>query len=171
MTNFQATIRTLFSYQDFELDFLIEELNKKVISISKGEKFITFFIAKYNHETRKLMYVNAGHNQPFITNGKEFHLLDKGTVGLGMFDDLPFLTVGTYTVAVNETLVMYTDGIIELENEKNQFFELDQLIQLTNHYYPLKMEDLNNIIFSKLLEWKGKRNFVDDTAIFTCRFF
>jgi sigma-B regulation protein RsbU (phosphoserine phosphatase) len=45
MANFQATIRTLYSYQQFELDYLINELNKKVIQNAKGEKFITFLIA------------------------------------------------------------------------------------------------------------------------------
>ena len=48
----------------------MEELNKKVMRSAKGEKFITFFIAQYNATTRELTYVNAGHNQPFITNGK-----------------------------------------------------------------------------------------------------
>ncbi len=171
MANFQATLRALYSYQQFELDFLIEELNKKVMKNAKGEKFITFFIAKYNIETRKLTYINAGHNHPFLTNGKTFELLDKGTIGLGMMEDLPFLKVGNLYLEPNSTLVMYTDGIIELENEKNEFFELERLIKLVHNYYPLKMEDLNNIIFSKLDEWRASRNYVDDTAIFSCRFF
>jgi sigma-B regulation protein RsbU (phosphoserine phosphatase) len=38
-------------------------------------------------------------------------------------------------------------------------------------YSPLKMEDMNNIIFSKLEDWKGPLNYVDDTAIFSCKFF
>jgi phosphoserine phosphatase RsbU/P len=171
MANFQATLRALYSYQQFELDFLIEELNKKVMKNAKGEKFITFFIAKYNIDTRKLTYINAGHNHPFITNGKTYELLDKGTIGLGMLEDLPFLKVGSLQLEPNSTLVMYTDGIIELENEKNEFFELDRLIKLVHNYYPLKMEDMNNIIFSKLDEWRASRNYVDDTAIFSCRFF
>jgi phosphoserine phosphatase RsbU/P len=33
------------------------------------------------------------------------------------------------------------------------------------------MEDMNNILFSKLDEWKGELNFVDDTAVFSCKFF
>ena len=48
------------------------ELNKKVMSSAKGEKFITFFLAHYDANSRKLNYVNAGHNHPFITNGKTF---------------------------------------------------------------------------------------------------
>ena len=171
MANFQATIRTLYSYQQFELDYLINELNKKVIQNAKGEKFITFFIAHYNQISRKLKYINAGHNAPILTNGKKIKLLDEGTVGLGMFDELPFINTGALYVDPNTTLVMYTDGVIELENEKNEYFEIDRLIKLIHQYYPLKMEDLNSLIFSKLDEWKSNKNFDDDTAIFSCRFY
>jgi phosphoserine phosphatase RsbU/P len=171
MANFQATIRTLFAYQRFELPFLVEELNKKVMKSSKGEKFITFFVAHYNIQTRVLNYINAGHNSPFLTNGKTYSLLEDGCVGLGMFDELPFVNAGKTIVGPNTTLVLYTDGVIELENERNEFFELERLIKLVHSYYPLKMEDLNNLIFSKLHEWKASRNFVDDTAMFSCRFF
>ena len=139
MANFQATIRTLYSYQQFELDYLINELNKKVIQNAKGEKFITFFIAHYNQISRKLKYINAGHNAPILTNGKNIKLLDEGTVGLGMFDELPFINTGSLYVDPNTTLVMYTDGVIELENEKNEYFEIDRLIKLINQYYHLKM--------------------------------
>lgn len=171
MANFQATIRTLFAYQRFDLPFLIEELNKKVMKSSKGEKFITFFMAHYNIKTRELNYINAGHNAPFITNGKRYELLDEGCIGLGMLDEIPFVNKGKKILGNNTTLVMYTDGMIELENEKNEFFEMERLIKLVHSYYPLSMEDLNNLIFSKLDEWRGKRDFEDDTAIFSCRFF
>jgi len=171
MANFQATIRTLFHYQRFELDFLIEELNKKVMRSAKGEKFITFFIAQYNATTRELRYVNAGHNQPFITNGKNVKLLEKGSVGLGMFPELPFIEIGTETLAPNTTLVLYTDGVVELENTKGQHFELEQLIKIVNNFYRLSMEDMNNLVFSKLDEWRQHLKLVDDTAVFSCRFF
>lgn len=171
MANFQATLRTLFQYQRFELDFLMEELNQKVMRSAKGEKFITFFIARYNATTRELRYVNAGHNQPFITNGKTASLLEKGCVGLGMFPELPFVEVGTEILAPNTTLVLYTDGVVELENMKEQHFGLDRLISLVHSFYRLSMEDMNNLVFSKLDEWRGQLKLVDDTAVFSCRFF
>lgn len=171
MANFQATIRTLFTYQRFGLQFLVEELNKKVMNSTKGEKFITFFIAQYNATTRELSYINAGHNQPFLTNGKEVKLLDKGCVGLGMFNELPFVEVGKEILPLNTTLVLYTDGVVELENEKQQHFELERLIKIIHQFYRLSMEDMNNIVFSKLDEWRGPLKLVDDTAVFSCRFF
>ena len=171
MANFQATIRTLFNYQRFEMEFLMEELNKKVMRSAKGEKFITFFIAHYNAYTRELKYVNAGHNHPILTNGRKVELLDKGCIGLGMLDELPFIDVGQITLKPNTTLLLYTDGVVELENAEGEFFGIERLVKMLHSYYPLKMEDLNSLVFSKLDEWKGELPLVDDTAIFGCRFF
>lgn len=175
MANFQATLRTLitsvYPIQRFDLTYLIEELNKKVMVAAKGEKFITFFIAKYNASSRVLEYVNSGHNQPFLTDGKSIKLLDTGSVGLGMFEQLPFIQVGNEILGSNTTLVLYTDGVVELENDRKEYFELDQLVKIVHSFYRLSMEDMNNIIFSKLDEWRGKLKLVDDTAVFSCRFF
>ena len=171
MANFQATIRTLFKYQRFEMTFLMEELNKKVMKSTKGEKFITFFIAHYNAHTRKMKYVNAGHNQPFLLHGRKITALNEGCIGLGMLDELPYVNVGKLTLNPNTTFVLYTDGVVELENKDGEQFGVNRLIENVKAYSTLKMEDMNNILFSKLDEWKGELNFVDDTAVFSCKFF
>ncbi|MGB1729186.1 MAG: GAF domain-containing SpoIIE family protein phosphatase [Crocinitomicaceae bacterium] len=171
MANFQATIRTLFKYQRFEMPFLLEELNKKVMRSAKGEKFITFFIAHYNAYNRKMQYVNAGHNHPFILNGRKVMMLDKGCIGLGMLDEIPTIEVGNIQLEPNSTFVLYTDGLIELENQDGDFFGVPRLIKTAQSYAALKMEDMNNIVFSKLDDWREELNFVDDTAIFSCKFF
>lgn len=171
MANFQATIRTIFEYQRFDMGFLIDELNRKVMKSAKGEKFITFFIAHYNANNRMLNYVNAGHNHPFITNKKKVEMLNEGCIGLGMMDELPFLNEGKVHLEPNTTLVLYTDGIVELEDLNGNQFGLDKLVKLVHSYYPLQMEDLNNLIFSKIDEWRGPLKLVDDTAILSCRFF
>jgi len=171
MANFQATVRTVFQYQRFDLDFLIHELNNKVMISAKGEKFITFFIAHYNANTRMMSYVNAGHNHPFLTNGKQFQMLDTGSIGLGMLDELPFVDIGKAYLPPNTTLMLYTDGVVELENEEEEYFGIDRLVKLVQSFYPLSMEDMNGLIFSKLDEWRGDLSLVDDTAVFGCRFF
>ena len=171
MANFQATIRTLFKYQRFEMTFLMEELNKKVMKSTKGEKFITFFIAHYNAHTRKMKYVNAGHNHPFLLHGRKITALNEGCIGLGMLDELPYVNVGKLTLSPNTTFVLYTDGVVELENKDGEHFGVNRLIDNVKAYSTLKMEDMNNILFSKLDEWKGELNFVDDTAVFSCKFF
>ncbi|MCO5259811.1 MAG: PP2C family protein-serine/threonine phosphatase [Crocinitomicaceae bacterium] len=172
MANFQATLRTLFIYQKFDLPFLVNELNEKVMKSAKGEKFVTFFIAHYNSKTRVLKYINAGHNHPVMTTAKkEVTMLDEGTIGLGMFDELPFINVGEVVLKPNTTIVSYTDGVVELENKSGEQFGIDRLVKTIHSFYALSMDDLNGLVFSKLEEWKGDLPYVDDTAIFACRFF
>lgn len=171
MANFQATVRTLYNYKRFELEEMVHELNAKFFNSAKGEKFVTFFIAEYNSKTRKLKYVNAGHNWPILIRGKSSTFLNKGCIGLGMLPELPFLESETLTIESNTTLILYTDGIVELENNEDEQFQTDRLTKIVQNFYPLSMEDLNEIIFSKLDEWRGKRKYVDDTAILSCRIF
>lgn len=171
MANFQATLRTLFTYQNFDLEYLITELNKTVFTNANGEKFITFFIAKYNSKTRKLKYVNAGHNWPLLIRKFETKALNKGCIGLGMLDEIPFLESEEIEIKPNTTIILYTDGVVELENEAEEQYETDRLTKVVKSFYPLSMEDLNGIIFGKLDEWRGSKSFVDDTAILSCRIF
>jgi phosphoserine phosphatase RsbU/P len=171
MANFQATVRTLYTYKRFELEELVTELNSKVFANAKGEKFITFFIAEYNSTTRKMKYVNAGHNWPLLLRGKTNTKLNKGCIGLGMLPELPFLESGEVEIQNNTTLILYTDGVVELENPSKEQFETERLINIVQNFYPLSMEDLNEIIFSKLDDYRGKCKYVDDTAILSCRIF
>jgi sigma-B regulation protein RsbU (phosphoserine phosphatase) len=171
MANFQATVRTLYTYKRFDLEELVTELNSKVFQNAKGEKFITFFIAEYNSKTRNLKYVNAGHNWPIMIRGKQSSFLSTGCIGLGMLPELPFLESGEVQIQSNTTLILYTDGVVELENTEEKQFETERLTKIVQNFYPLSMEDLNEIIFSKLDEWRGKEKYVDDTAILSCRIF
>jgi len=171
MANFQATLRTLFTYQNFELEYLIKELNKTVFTNANGEKFITFFIGKYNAKNRKLKYINAGHNWPLLIRKTETKILNKGCIGLGMLEEIPFLESEEVDIKPNTTLILYTDGVVELENESEEQYETDRLTKVVKSFYPLSMEDLNGIIFGKLDEWRGNKKFVDDTAILSCRIF
>jgi len=77
MSNFQANLRALFTY-DISLDALIEKLNDRVLHSANGEKFITLFVGKFNYKTRELEYIKAGHNQPmmYFRNRRELVLLN-----------------------------------------------------------------------------------------------
>ena len=60
---------------------------------------------------------------------------------------------------------------VELENEEGEQFGIERMIKNVQSFSSLKMEDMNNILFSKLDEWKGELPYGDDTAILSCKFF
>lgn len=118
MSNFQASLRALFTH-DVLLETLIYKLNRIVSVNAAGEKFITFFVARYDDKTGVLEYINAAHNPPVLYNTVtgEFKHLKASCVGLGMLDEIPPVRKSEIVIRENSKLVCYTDGLSELKGE------------------------------------------------------
>lgn len=169
MANFQANLRALINYSK-SLSELVKELNHKVILSAKGEKFITMFLAKYNYITHTLNYVNAGHNPPLLASGNSINQLKVGSTGLGMFDELPKVREGIITIDPFSVLVCYTDGIVDVENNKKEAFSLDRMIEVLKYNKHLSMKELNELYIKKIDTFRQNMPYVDDITLLSCRF-
>ena len=116
MSNFQASLRALFTC-DIELETLVKKLNSIVVINAAGEKFITLFVARYDHETRVLEYINAAHNPPVLYNTVTGVILQLRTscVGVGMLDEIPSVHKSQIIIKDFSKIVCYTDGLSELK--------------------------------------------------------
>lgn len=168
MSNFQAYLRVLFNYTK-SLTELVKELNSKVMENTKGEKFITLFVARYNIVTRMLNYINAGHNPPILITKGKVSLLRTGCTGLGMFDDLPRINEGIVSVPVESVLHCYTDGVVEPENEAGIPFGIEGLRSVLINNEENKVDEINIKILQGIDLHRGTKPYVDDIALFTCR--
>ena len=173
MSNFQANLKANVKYNHGNLTLidLVHQLNSDVNSAAQGEKFITFFIGYYNCTNRTLKYVNAGHNYPILSSGNDFKLLNKGCIGLGMFEKLPKVEMEELIIKPNDILVCYTDGLVELENDEGEQFETERLHEIIRHNFNLSMKNVDKIIFHELDRFKLDSDFLDDSALLSCRFF
>lgn len=115
MSNFQAMVRALFTAK-VSLKELVKELNRRVCQNTKGEKFITLFVGRYDNMTGHLTYVNAGHLPPLLYKRGHVMELVSGSIGLGMLDELPGIDEGDTRVRKGDLLVSYTDGLVEIED-------------------------------------------------------
>jgi len=168
MSNFQANLRALLN-NTISLTDLVRELNSKVMGSAKGEKFITFFIAKYNVITKVLTYVNAAHNPPILANGNSISLLKIGCTGLGMFDELEKVSEGIVNINTTSILHCYTDGLVELENEKGKEYGIDALKEIIKKNVKLNPAQLNKVIVEDVIRFKASKPYVDDIALLTCK--
>ena len=168
MSNFQANLRALFNHTTSLTD-LVKDLNQKVMSNANGEKFITLFIGKYNIVTRVLTYINAGHNPPVMADGNSVSLLKVGCTGLGMFDELVKVKEGIVNITPGTVLVCYTDGVIEVENDNEEEFGVNSLMDIIRTNPKLSMKEINSLIIAKIDEHKGELPYVDDIALLSCR--
>ncbi|NNF02067.1 MAG: serine/threonine-protein phosphatase, partial [Bacteroidia bacterium] len=169
MSNFQANLRVMLKYSH-SLKDVVTELNKTVSKSAKGEKFITFFIAKVNSHSQKITYINAGHNHPFLFNDNKFTLLDKGTVGLGMFDDLPFIRQGEEDFTPGSLLLCYTDGVVELENPNGEDFGIESLMELVKKYQEVfTMKDLHMVLMDAFDQFRAGVPYPDDLTLMSLK--
>jgi sigma-B regulation protein RsbU (phosphoserine phosphatase) len=168
MSNFQANLRVLFNHTS-SLTELVKELNAKVMASAKGEKFITLFVAKYNLVTRTLTYINAAHNPPLIASGNSVTLLKTGCTGLGMFDEITKIKEGILTISPGTSIICYTDGLVELENDNSEDFGVDSLKKIIKDNPQLDMKDLNRLIMETIISYKQSMPYIDDIALFSVR--
>ncbi|MDT8412697.1 MAG: PP2C family protein-serine/threonine phosphatase [Vicingaceae bacterium] len=169
MSNFQAGLRTLIDKTD-GFKQLVSELNTLIINNAKTEKFITAFIGKYNCETKKLCYINAGHNPPILINNNEIDYLTEGTTVIGMFDELPTIESGEITLNNNALLLCYTDGITEQFNIQNQEFGIDKLTALVKKNQQKEVNSIIQIIIDELNKFNQSATFDDDITLLGIRF-
>lgn len=169
MSNFQANLQAGVTHS-ISLPELVQYLNEKVICNAKGEKFITMFIATYNIESRQLTYVNCGHNPPVLKNGTEIIQLKDGCPGLGMLDYLPSPKIGIVDLKPGAALVTYTDGLVEVENNKKEEYGTSRVIESIIKNKKSSMDDLNNYLMKDLVKFKEDQPFIDDIAILSCKF-
>lgn len=135
MSNFQASLRALFTH-DIELPLLIQKLNTLININAAGEKFITFFVARYDHKNGILEYINAGHNPPVLFNtvtGQVIHL-HSICVGIGMIDDIPPVSEQILNITHYSKIVCYTDGLSDLKDEDGKEILTKEIIRhITNN--------------------------------------
>ena len=169
MSNFQANLRALYT-ADQSLTDTLTRLNKSVLNSAEGEKFITLFIARYNYQTRKLTYVNAGHNPPFLYEfgSEKLSQLDSGCVGMGMLDELPYINEASLTLDQPSKLFCYTDGLVEVIQDSGVEFGTEDLEKELCNPDSLKDNIATIIENQKIME--GSAAIFDDISIIGAEF-
>ena len=108
----------------FELASLVQKLNEVIWNSSTLEKYITAFFALLDPKTGELESVNAGHNFSYILRkNKKIDELKTGGIPLGMMGmAFPYESETTH-LNPNDKLLLYTDGVTEAMNEKEEEYD------------------------------------------------
>ncbi len=170
MANFQANFRALIKQHSDALINFIHELNQTVLRITNGEKFITFFVAVYDRQSKELHYINAGHNPPVLVKHDTIYPLNKGCTILGSFQELPSVEESSIKIDGETMILSFTDGLTDVKNEHGDYFEEDMLHDFTKAHYKLSSKAFNDKLLASINRFKGILNFPDDFTVLTCKF-
>lgn len=168
MANFQANFYTLVNKQA-ALDEFVRDLNHSINLVTGGERFITFFIAEYDINTRILRYINAGHNPPVLVDRGQLVLLNKGCTILGSFEELPEVETGLIHIEGQAMIFSFTDGLTDLQNQEGSFLSERMLYEFAQANYELPACEFNERLMERIEAFKGSGRYPDDLTVLTCK--
>lgn len=105
------------------------DLDAVLRQMTHAATFVTMFYARLNLKTRVLQYANAGHNPPLLLRaGACGPLFLDGAGGpvLGLLPNAHYADASV-TLAQNDLLILFTDGVTEQENDREEEFSVKRL--------------------------------------------
>ena len=123
MANILASFRILYNVTEFTLKEVVLMVSHQLFVSSGASDFATMFIGVIDPATHKMEYINAGHNPPVVAraNGDHDHLQACGTM-IGAFD-MDTWTVEETSLAPDDMILVYTDGVTEADRGDEQYGE------------------------------------------------
>lgn len=151
------------------LDELVARVNNLIHRNTPPEQFITFFVSIYDSKTSQLTYVNAGHNPPMLLrqNG-EPRALDKGGLILGCLPAMRY-EQETLTLRADDLIIMYTDGVSEATNAKDEMFGDQGICDFVCTRQTQPVKQILSALENEVVQFRGEDTFDDDFTLLLMR--
>lgn len=160
-----AYIQTSMSLAD-----LVQKLNAIVYKNTPSERYITFFISVLNTRRHQLLYVNAGHNFPYLfkSGQSEVTKLSAGGLPLGMFDQAEYKSE-IVAIDPENILVLYSDGVTEAMNQKYEEYGEERFIDCIANNMSLEIPELRKTVVEDIQKFVGSEPQSDDLTLMVAR--
>jgi serine phosphatase RsbU (regulator of sigma subunit) len=163
---------------------LLTEMNRVMRNILRQLGTSLFTTACYvivDIANARLTFANAGHPSPLLVHGRSREvkpiaparsaarkvesILNAHAAGpaLGLIDDALYLT-HECPVLAGDRLLVFTDGLYEVENGHAETFHIDRLHKAIRHHAALPLVQLMQTVFSEIEHFADGRVFVDDVC-------
>lgn len=109
---------------------MIVAVNQYLADNTPTNRFVTLFAAELDQQTGTLRYINAGHNPPLIGHSDNtVEQLDLGGFPLGILPNAEY-EVGETRLKTGDSLVIYSDGVTEANNLREEEFGIERLTEV-----------------------------------------
>jgi sigma-B regulation protein RsbU (phosphoserine phosphatase) len=169
MATLQASLRTIAS-EGLPLSELAIRLNHYACAHSLGgQRFTTAVLAEYDPATRRLVYVNAGHNSPVIRRANSStERLESAALPLGITPEATFRSAEV-TLQPGDTLVLFTDGVVEAFNAAGEEFSDNRWINIIRGLPNLNAQQTLQFLMKSVEDFVGATRQSDDITCLVLR--
>jgi phosphoserine phosphatase RsbU/P len=168
MATLQASLRTI-APENAPLADLVARLNRYACAHSlNGQRFTTAVLGEYNPVSRKLTYVNAGHNAPILRHANgTIETLEVGGLPLGIRLDRQYETA-SIELRPGDALIFFTDGVVEAFNESGEEFGNERWLGAIRNLPDWDAQQTLQFLMKRVDEFVGATRQADDI---TCLIF
>jgi sigma-B regulation protein RsbU (phosphoserine phosphatase) len=169
MATLQASLRTIAS-EGLPLSELAIRLNHYACAHSLGgQRFTTAVLAEYDPATRRLSYVNAGHNSPVIRRAtSSTERLESAALPLGITPEATFPSAEV-TLQHGDTLVLFTDGVVEAFNAAGEEFSDNRWLNIIRGLPNLNAQQTLQFLMKSVEDFVGATRQSDDITCLVLR--
>ncbi len=172
MTILQTLLHSEYQHHNNTKDLLVE-INSMLSEKIKSSMFITFLLFEWNCKNRSLKYTACGHEHilHFHGNAKRLDCFRSGGIALGMTDDnSSIVRERDLPIESGDTVVLYTDGIVEARNPQGDMYGLDRLKQVVSEHAGIPAEALRQRLIQDLDFFRKGADQADDITCIVMRF-
>ncbi len=165
MANLQANLRSQYALAIEDLSRLLCTVNHLFYESTAPEHFATLFFATYEDDTRRLRYVNCGHNPPLLVRVTgEVQRLEATAMVLGLFDRWGCET-GEVTLEPGDTLVAFSDGVTEATSDDGEEYGEARLIEALQSKRCQTVVSLHEDVVAEVIQFSGREQEDDITVV------
>jgi len=145
---------------------LLEHVNNTLCEGNDAEMFVTVWIGILDLRTGRMQCANAGHEYPVIMRaGGDYELLkDKHGLVLAAMEDIP---LKDYEIRLDpgDRLMVYTDGVPEAINEREEAYGTERLIRKLNRLKTVSQEMALEEVLQDIRNFAGDAEQFDDITM------
>jgi sigma-B regulation protein RsbU (phosphoserine phosphatase) len=169
MATIQASLRTLAA-APVSLEEVVLGLNRYACANSLGGlRFTTAFLGELDLPGRSLRYVCAGHNPPVLRRaGGAMERLEAGGLPLGVMASARF-EQGSVTLGSGDLLLVFTDGVVEAENERQEEYGEPRLLAVLRGLGAGTAAEALKVVISAVDAFAGRTRQHDDITALVMR--
>jgi len=143
---------------------IIKKANELFMKDTKDTgTFVTLWLGIYDPKTNILQYCNMGHNYPYLKRGDRLVTLKTEGMALGVIL-VEQVFVNEIKLEKNDQITLFTDGVIDVQNKKHEFFKESSLVKILQNTQG-SAQDIIDSIMKEVNLFKEDTDYPDDLTI------
>jgi serine phosphatase RsbU (regulator of sigma subunit) len=145
---------------------VLTNVNRLLLELGEPDMFVSVFYGVVEGATGRLTYTRAGHDRPLLLRNGTVQVLGGSGAVLGLLEEADLrLSEETLDLAPGDRLVLYTDGLTDVEGPGAELLGLDGLKDILQSSASLPLEKMCAKTFAELATYQGEREQFDDMTM------